>query len=135
APTTPARRQLGNLQCNINRGEIVFHVAQLASTVSSLGNATGLVATNNSTDDDVAALQSGAVGAGGAIKQILSALVTGDDADPDLRNQVGGNLTTVLLALTDLNSTDPTASALLAQANEQLTNSVLAANGVVNNCR
>ncbi len=59
---------------------------------------------NNSTDDDVAALQSGAVGVGGAIKQILSALVTGDDADPDLRNQVGGNLTTVLLALTDLNS-------------------------------
>lgn len=44
--TAPAtRRQLGNLECNIDRGEIVFHVAQLGATISSLGNATGLVAT------------------------------------------------------------------------------------------
>ncbi|KAI0690562.1 hypothetical protein C8T65DRAFT_745764 [Cerioporus squamosus] len=135
APTTPTRRQLGNLECNIDRGEIVFHVAQLASTASSLANATGLVAMNNSADLDISALQSGAFGAGGAIKQILLALVNGDTADPGLRDQVGGNLTTVLTALSDLNSTDPTASALLAQANTQLTNAVLAANGVVNNCK
>ena len=47
-PTAPAReiaaRQIGNLECNIDRGEIVFHVAQLAGTVNALGNAKGLVA-------------------------------------------------------------------------------------------
>ncbi|RPD61776.1 hypothetical protein L226DRAFT_506697 [Lentinus tigrinus ALCF2SS1-7] len=131
----PTRRQLGNLECNIDRGEIVFHVAQLGATVSSLGNATGLVAANSSTDADIQAMQSGATGAGGAIKQILLALINGDNADPSLRDQVGGNLTMVLTALSDLNSTDPTASALLAQANTQLVNAVLAGNGVVNNCK
>ena len=43
APTTH-RRQLGNLECNIDRGEIVFHVAQLAKTIQLLGNATDLMA-------------------------------------------------------------------------------------------
>ncbi len=40
----PARRQLGNLECNIDRAEIVFHVAQFAGTVNTLGNNTHLVA-------------------------------------------------------------------------------------------
>ena len=43
APTSH-RRQLGNLECNIDRGEIVFHVAQLARTANALGNATDLMA-------------------------------------------------------------------------------------------
>ena len=44
AAPTVHRRQLGNLECNIDRGEIVFHVAQLAGTVNVLGNATDLMA-------------------------------------------------------------------------------------------
>ena len=49
-------------------------------------------------------MQSGAAGAGGAIKQILLALINGDNADPSLRDQVGGTLTMVFTALSDLNS-------------------------------
>ncbi len=49
-------------------------------------------------------LQTGAQGAGGAIKQIVIALVNGETADPDLRNQVGGNLTAIRDALADLSS-------------------------------
>ena len=49
-------------------------------------------------------LQTGAQGAGEAIKQILIALVNGEQADPNLRNQVGGNLTVIQDALADLSS-------------------------------
>ena len=40
----PARRQLGNLECNIDRAEIIFHVATLSGIAASLGNNTNLVA-------------------------------------------------------------------------------------------
>ena len=43
-PVAPARRQLGNLECNIDRAEIVFHVATLSGIVNALKNNTNLVA-------------------------------------------------------------------------------------------
>ncbi|KAI0672368.1 hypothetical protein C8Q78DRAFT_1077896 [Trametes maxima] len=131
----PSRRQLGDLQCNIDRAEIVFNVGQLSSTVASLANATGLVSANSTADADVDALQKGVDGAGGAIKQILVALINGDKASPDLRDQVGGNLTDISLALADLSSNDTDTSAILDAANTQFTNAALAANGVVTNCK
>ncbi|KAI1792783.1 hypothetical protein LXA43DRAFT_972420 [Ganoderma leucocontextum] len=131
----PARRQLGNLECNIDRAEIVFHVAQFAGIVNTLGNNTHLVAANKTVKHDVMTLQTGAQGAGGAIKQIVLALVNGDKADPNLRTQVGGNLTAIRDALADLSSKDNSTSALLDTANTEFVNSVNAANGVVNNCK
>ncbi|KAI0752631.1 hypothetical protein C8Q80DRAFT_1267153 [Daedaleopsis nitida] len=133
APAT--RRQLGNLECNIARGEIVFHVAQLAATVNSLANATDLMAANSTTDADIQAMQTGAQGAGAAVKQILLGLINGDPATPELRDSVGKNLTVVNFALLDLSSKDNTTSVLLAQANTELTNAALAGNGVLNNCK
>ena len=50
------------------------------------------------------ALQSGTQGAGAAIKQIVIALINGENADPNLRNEVGGNLTIIQGALADLSS-------------------------------
>ena len=38
------RRQLGNLECNIDRGEIVFHVAKLGATVDLLSQSSDLMA-------------------------------------------------------------------------------------------
>ncbi|KAI0719803.1 hypothetical protein C8T65DRAFT_756521 [Cerioporus squamosus] len=133
APTA-SRRQLGNLQCNIDRGEIFFHVAQLGQTAAALGNATALVASKNTTHADIMAMKSGAAGAGEAIKLILTGVLNGKAANPLFRDQVGGNFTMFLNALNDLNSTHPTTSALLKTANSQYTNSLLAAEGVVNNC-
>ena len=50
------------------------------------------------------ALQSGTQGAGAAIKQIVLALINGENADPNLRDEVGGNLTIIQGALGDLSS-------------------------------
>ncbi|RDX52501.1 hypothetical protein OH76DRAFT_162190 [Lentinus brumalis] len=134
AAPTASRRQLGNLQCNIDRGEIFFHVAQLGQTAASLDNATALVALNNSTHADIMAMKAGAAGAAEAIKLILTGVLNGKAANPLFRDAVGGNFTMVLNALNDLNSTHPTTAALLKTANTQYTNSLLAAEGVVNNC-
>ena len=108
-------------------------------------------------------LQTGAQGAGEAIKEILIALINGENADPNIRDQVGGNLTAIRDALADLSSyvlhppplscwdlgeteahrvavnlicrKDNSTSALLGTANTEFINSVNAANGVVNNCK
>ena len=109
-------------------------------------------------------LQTGAQGAGEAIKEILIALINGENADPNIRDQVGGNLTAIRDALADLSSyvfhpppfellksgsrdrahlvavnlicrKDNSTSALLDTANTEFINSVNAANGVVNNCK
>ncbi|EIW53436.1 uncharacterized protein TRAVEDRAFT_52566 [Trametes versicolor FP-101664 SS1] len=131
----PARRQLGDLQCNIDRAEIIFNVGQLAGTVANLGNATGLVSANSTADADVTALQTGVQGVGGAVKQILTALVSGENAPPELRTQLGANLTQIRLALADLSSNHTMTAALLDTANTQFTNANLAATGVVTNCK
>ena len=101
------------------------------------------------------ALQSGTQGAGAAIKQIVIALINGENADPNLRNEVGGNLTIIQGALADLSSyvytrsthnqmanclvsecsNDNSTSGLLGMAQTEFLNSVNAANGVVNNCK
>ena len=52
-------------------------------------------------------MQDGAAGAGQAIKQILLALINNEPASPDLRDAVGGNLTSVFTALQDLSSCVP----------------------------
>ena len=49
-------------------------------------------------------MATGAKGAGGAIKEILLALVNAEPAAPELRDFVGGNLTLVNTALLDLSS-------------------------------
>lgn len=48
---------------------------------------------------------------GGAVKQILTALVSGENAPPELRTQLGANLTQIRLALADLSSCVPLCSA------------------------
>ncbi|OJT09526.1 hypothetical protein TRAPUB_13995 [Trametes pubescens] len=131
----PARRQLGDLQCNIDRAEIIFNVGQLSGTVANLSNATGLVSANATADADISALQTGVQGVGGAVKQILTALVSGENASPELRTQLGANLTQIRLALADLSSNHTMTAALLDTANTQFTNADLAATGVFFNCK
>ncbi|KAI0634189.1 hypothetical protein C8Q77DRAFT_734226 [Trametes polyzona] len=131
----PSRRQLGNLQCNIDRAEFIFNVGQLSGSVSSLTNATGLVAANSTVDADIAALQTGVQGVSGAAKQIILDLVNGENAPPELRDQIGGNLTQISLALEDLSSNDTATAALLDTVNTQFDNADLAGAGVVFNCK
>ena len=59
---------------------------------------------NKTVKHDVTTLQTGAQGAGEAIKQIVIALINGEKADANLRDQVGGNLTAIRDALADLSS-------------------------------
>ncbi|KAI0372415.1 hypothetical protein BV20DRAFT_1050747 [Pilatotrama ljubarskyi] len=135
AIAAPARRQLGDLQCNIDRGEIIFNVGQLASTVASISNATGFASANNTADADLKTLQTGVQGVAGAVKGIILTLANGENAPPDLRTQVAHNLTDIRLALGNLSSSDNTTSALLNMANTQLINADLAATGVFTNCK
>ena len=57
-----------------------------------------------SPEDALKKMQEGTAGVGGAITGILKALVAGQKAPPELRDQVGGNLTNVLLALQEVTS-------------------------------
>ncbi|KAI0356985.1 hypothetical protein OH77DRAFT_1399927, partial [Trametes cingulata] len=133
--SAPARRQLGDLQCNIDRGEIIFNVGQLAATVASLANGTGLMSANNTADADLKSLQTGVQGVAGAVQGIILALGTGKNAPPDLRNQVAHNLTDIRLALGNLSSSDNATATLLNTANVQFINADLAATGVFTNCK
>ncbi|OBZ76541.1 hypothetical protein A0H81_03144 [Grifola frondosa] len=127
-----ARRQVGDLQCNINRAEIVFNLAQMEATVSNL---TMQLASNSTAAELIGVAADGVSGAQGAVKTILLALINGETAPAEARDEVGGNLTSVFFALGNITSTDPETSANLEKAQTELTNAGLAGNGVVNNCK
>ena len=52
--------------------------------------------------DTTKSMQTGADGAGGAIKQVLLSLLSGQSASPELRDAIAGNLTLVGTALQGL---------------------------------
>ncbi|KAI0634188.1 hypothetical protein C8Q77DRAFT_1072856 [Trametes polyzona] len=125
-------RQIGNLQCNIDRLSIV---AGLAATKNTLKNLQKDVASDNSTAASVQSVLDNISGAQGAIGVIGKALITGQKAPADARDQVQGNLTAAHDALTAINSTDTKAAANLKKGLTQLEKSQSAGEGVVKNCK
>ncbi|THH17983.1 hypothetical protein EW146_g2908 [Bondarzewia mesenterica] len=130
APLTS--RQIGNLQCNIDRLAIVGKLGQTQSSLTDLAGA--LNGTSDATN--VQAVQTSVSGAQGAIGVIAKALLTGQTAPAEARDQVAGNLTAATTTLDAINRhvTDPTASALLGTVQSQLQGAVTAGKGVVSNC-
>ncbi|KAL7284632.1 hypothetical protein ACG7TL_001928 [Trametes sanguinea] len=141
----PAReivaRQIGDLQCNVDRLSIVAGLATTQGTLKKLSQdlAQSNVRSSPASDPTSAAsVQSAAdsiSGAQGAIGVIAKALLTGQTAPAEARNQVLGNLTAAHDTLAAINSTDSTASATLQKALSELNDSAEAGNGVVNNCK
>ncbi|KAH9928017.1 uncharacterized protein BXZ73DRAFT_102524 [Epithele typhae] len=124
-----AARQLGNLQCNIDRLSIVAGLASLQGTLKKIASS------DNSTADSVATVQDAVSGAQGAIGVIAKALLTGQAAPAAARDQVQGNLTAAATALADVTSTDSATSSIIAKAGTLLTKSGAAGEGVVANCK
>ncbi|KAI9056409.1 hypothetical protein FKP32DRAFT_1599138 [Trametes sanguinea] len=126
-------RQIGDLQCNVDRLSIV---AGLATTQGTLKKLSQQLAQSDPTS--AASVESAAdsiSGAQGAIGVIAKALLTGQTAPAEARNQVLGNLTAAHDTLAAINSTDSTASATLQKALSELNDSAEAGNGVVENCK
>ncbi|OBZ77016.1 hypothetical protein A0H81_03138 [Grifola frondosa] len=124
-------RQIGDLQCNIDRLGIVADLTKLSTTVKSLTTSLASDATNAPIAQ---AAQDGVTGAQGAIKTIAAALFTGQTAPADARDQVAGNLTAIGAALGNITSTDSTVTASVQKAQTQLSSAVTAGEGVVSNC-
>ncbi|RPD75977.1 hypothetical protein L226DRAFT_534040 [Lentinus tigrinus ALCF2SS1-7] len=136
-------RQIGNLQCNINRLQIVTGLAGLQGTLKNLASES---ASDAATAASVQTAQDSVTGAQGAIGVIAKALLTGQTAPAAARDQVAGNLTAAQGALTAINScssadvvyfhrSDTTVSATLQKALTQLGDAATAGEGVVSNCK
>jgi len=117
-------RQIGDLQCNVARLQIVSDLAQTNSLLSQInGNDTA-------TTSAVATAQGGLTSAGDGIKTIAAAILTGQSAPADARNQTAAGLQTALTALTGLDSTDTSVTSTISKLNEAIT----AGNSVVADC-
>ncbi|KAI0061075.1 hypothetical protein BV25DRAFT_787629 [Artomyces pyxidatus] len=132
ARTAPLQtRQIGNIQCNLDRLNIVLSLAAAKSTAGKLSTAL-----SNSPDaSNVQSVTDGISGAQGAIGVIGKALLTGQSAPADARQEVSGNLTIATTALGKISSSDSKVSSTLATAQKQLSDAVDAGNGVIANCK
>ncbi|EMD36795.1 hypothetical protein CERSUDRAFT_105873 [Gelatoporia subvermispora B] len=125
-----SRQISGDFQCNLNRLLIVTDLNDLQTTLSIL-SAKSCDASTNAT---IQGIQADIAGAQTAVNAILQALVNGQDAPGNARDQVAGNLTLAQAPLLSLNFTDPVTEANVIKAQTQFNNSVLAGNGVLQNC-
>ncbi|KAI0772750.1 hypothetical protein BD413DRAFT_622074 [Trametes elegans] len=124
-------RQLGNLQCNLDRLSIV---ASLAATQGTVKKLTGSLA-DNSTAAGIQAVTDALSGAESAIATIGKALFTGATAPADARDVVKTSLDAAHQALSGLNSTDTAIADTVKKALTQLENAQSAGEGVVSNCK
>jgi len=132
AGAVPVRmRQIGDLQCNINRLQIVGDLAGLQGTLGALsGEASG----NATANEAIQSVRTDITGAQGAIGVIAEALLTGQDAPADARDQVAGNLTSAQNTLSTITLSSTAGTATLQKAQTELSSAITAGEGVVNNC-
>ncbi|KIK55776.1 hypothetical protein GYMLUDRAFT_175090 [Collybiopsis luxurians FD-317 M1] len=117
-------RQIGDLQCNAARLKIVSDLAQTNGLLDKVSTA------DPATASAVTTAKSGLTSAGDGIKTIAAALLTGQQAPADARNQTAAGLETASTALNGLNSTDPAVSNTISKLNEAIS----AGNSVVADC-
>ncbi|KAJ7689674.1 hypothetical protein B0H17DRAFT_1134812 [Mycena rosella] len=120
-------RQLGNLQCNIDRFKIVTGLVETGSALKKIDT------TNPDTATAVAAAQTGLTTVGDAIKDIALALVTGKAAPTDARTQVSQGLNDTRSALEGI--TDATVTASVASAQTLVQGLIDDGNGVIADCK
>ncbi|THU78096.1 hypothetical protein K435DRAFT_973671 [Dendrothele bispora CBS 962.96] len=118
-------RQVGGIACNVARLQIVTDLAQTNKLLGQVDT------TDPATADAVSTAQSGLDSASDGIKTIAGALITGQTAPADARDQVGTGLNDALTALTGLNSADPAVSDTVSKLNQAID----AGNQVVSTCK
>ncbi|PIL28947.1 hypothetical protein GSI_08994 [Ganoderma sinense ZZ0214-1] len=126
-----AARQIGDIQCNVDRLSIVGDLAGLQKTLKTLSTQTANDATASA---GVQSVTSSISGAQSAIGTIAKALLTGQTAPADARDQVKSNLLAAQSTLAGITSTDSAVTANLQKATTQLQNAETAGEGVVANC-
>ncbi|KAF5392120.1 hypothetical protein D9757_003312 [Collybiopsis confluens] len=126
-----AKRQVGDLQCNIARLKTVSSLAATTKSVQEIASAAG---SDAATSSAAQAAASGLSTAKSGISQIAKALVAGQNAPASGRDQVGQGLIAAQNALNSITSTDPTVSAALSQAQTDLGNTISAGQQVSTDC-
>ncbi|KAI0372423.1 hypothetical protein BV20DRAFT_939955 [Pilatotrama ljubarskyi] len=128
-----AARQIGDLQCNVDRLSIVADLAALQGTLKSLSKQ---VASDPAAAAGVQSTEESVSGAQGAIGVIAKALLLLQQAPAEARVQVQGNLTAAHDTLTNITlSGDSAARGTLQKALTQLSSAATAGQGVVANCK
>ncbi|KAI0806709.1 hypothetical protein C8Q74DRAFT_1312793 [Fomes fomentarius] len=125
-----AARQIGNLQCNIDRLKIVATLAKMQGTLASIASGGDPTAAAS-----IKPVQDNVSGAQAAIGVIAKALLTGQKAPAEARDQVQDNLVAAGTTLGSITSTDEDVSAKLQKATTQLSDAASAGEGVVANCK
>ncbi|KAI0806704.1 hypothetical protein C8Q74DRAFT_1212863 [Fomes fomentarius] len=125
-----AARQIGNLQCNIDRLKIVGALTKMQKTLAAIagGDDADAAASIQPVQDSISSAQS-------AIGTIAKSLLTGQQAPDDARDQVKDGLVAAGTALGNITSTDADVSANLEKATTQLSDAASAGEGVVANCK
>lgn len=131
APLQLQERQIGNIQCNVNRLQIVSDLAGAKSTAKTL---TTDFASDAASSQVMVTITQGISDAQSAIGQIALALFSGQQAPAAARDQVASGLEAAIGAAASLTSTDDTTSQNVAKLQQQLDSSATAGKGVVANC-
>ncbi|KIK54657.1 hypothetical protein GYMLUDRAFT_176899, partial [Collybiopsis luxurians FD-317 M1] len=127
-PSAPlGSRQIGDLQCNIARLKTVSGLAATNKAINALSSSSGSDPTVASA---VTQAQSGIQSAQSGISTIAKAILTGQDAPADARNQVGSGLATAQSALNSIGNSDPN----LQAAQSSLSDTIAAGEQVVSDC-
>ncbi|KAI0827466.1 hypothetical protein BC628DRAFT_1409801 [Trametes gibbosa] len=126
-----AARQIGDLQCNVDRLGIV---AALAATQATLKSLSKELASDPASAAEVQSALSSISGAQGAVGVIAKALFEGQSAPAEARTEVKGNLTAAQSSLTGI-SASGASGATLKVALAELAVAEASGLGVLNNCK
>ncbi|KAH9848518.1 hypothetical protein C2E23DRAFT_862557 [Lenzites betulinus] len=131
-PTTEiAARQVGDLQCNVDRLGIVAALATTQGTLKLLGSQ---LASDSAAAADVQSVESSITGAQDAIGVIAKALLEGQTAPAAARTDVIGNLTNAHSTLAGISASGASGVTLKA-ALAELAVAQSSGLGVIDNCK
>jgi len=122
-------RQIGGVACNVARLKTVAGLRQATTAVNKLASSSDPAAASAA-----ATAQGGLQDASAGIKTIAGALLTGQTAPADARDQVSQGLTTADTALGNITSTDSTITSMVADARTKVQNTISSGQDVVSQC-
>lgn len=133
ASDAPAKRQIGNIACNIARLQTVTSLAKSSKAVKKLAAASSADA---AAADAATQATSGLGDAKAGIAKIAATLLTGGKAPADARDQVESGLNAAKTALAAAaNSTDPAVVSAVSAASDAVDATITAGGKVVANCK
>ncbi|KAJ3490025.1 hypothetical protein NLI96_g1710 [Meripilus lineatus] len=132
APLQLESRQIGGIQCNVNRLQIVSDLTGAKATAKTL---TAALASDQASSDLMSTVTQGISDAQAGIGKIAQALFTGQQAPAEDRDQVASGLGAAIDAAGSLDTTDDATSQDVTKLQQQLAKAATAGKGVVANCK